>query len=353
MLGWISGLQRCGADVSLLVLSKGRTEDYSLVEPTLIPLTKWQPFDCDDDMARRAYRLIPSPLKYFRLFKALSPDIVVIRGVTPIYILLSLPITMLTSRLILYTQGRVRGGLKHNLKEAFLSRLFRGRWINPVRGSSLLPHAACNHTGRICYIPFALDVPKLALSRQWMSNSPRLLAMGKFERRKNHHVALEVLANLPKCYSLTIVGECSTDEHRKYHEHVLDVANRLQLNDRIKIITNVDHAAVSSLLSNHDIFLMLSQRESASISQLEAMAHGMPVVIGKDNGTAHYVSNAVNGFHVDYAPAEICQAVTSIVHDHGLEKMGKESMRIVTVFHNPERLGAAILEIGGARVGCA
>src|SRR5690606_12551107 len=67
----------------------------------------------------------------------------------------------------------------------------------------------------------------------------------------------------------------------------------------ITLLTNLNQDEVFAEFKKSHIFILPSEKEPASISQIEAMAHGLPVIISKDNGTRYVVREGVNGFLVN------------------------------------------------------
>lgn len=352
MIGWCRGLRAIGIDVRILVVGQGRIEDHQEFEPECIPLSAWQPFNYKGiDPAVRAYRLLPKLRAYWGLLRSLKPDAVIIRGLTPAYILTALPLLLSMSKIVLYTQGsRLRErGLLRWAKNTLLLRLCSGRWFTPVPG---LGRAAANRNAgtdlwedrRIEIIPFAHSIAKNIESRTWIETSPRLLLIGKFEPRKNHKLAIQALHFLDPTISLTLVGECSNAQHERYLFEVKELIRTSGLHARVTILTNVDHGKVSDIYSTHDIFLMISESEPASVSHLEAMSHGLAVVIGYDNGTADYVRNGVNGYVTEYEASKVADGVREIVRQ-GVKLCGQESLELVRLRHDERGLAMKILEL--------
>jgi glycosyltransferase involved in cell wall biosynthesis len=356
MIGWCRGLRAIGVDVRLLVVGQGRIEDHQEFEPVRIPLAAWQPFDYEGlDPAVRAYRLLPKLRAYWGLLRSLKPDVVIIRGLTPAYILMALPVLLWSSKIMLYTQGsRLRKrGLMTWAKNTLLLTLCGGRWFTPVTG---LGRGTANRDAsaklwedrRIKIIPFAHSVAKNIECRTWREGSPRLLLIGKFEARKNHKLAVEALQFLDPAVRLTLVGECSNAQHERYLMEVKELIRSVGLDARVTILTNVDHDQVSSIYSKHDIFLMISKSEPASVSHLEAMSHGLAVVIGRDNGTADYVQNGVNGYETEYDASEVADSIRSIVRQ-GVKLCGLQSLELVRRRHDERSLATKILELSSAQ----
>ena len=73
-------------------------------------------------------------------------------------------------------------------------------------------------------------------------------------------------------------------------------AERLQLRDRIHVLSNQDH--VQALLGCSDVFLLPSEEESFGLAALEALACGVPVVSYDVAALGDLVDNGSNGYRV-------------------------------------------------------
>ncbi|MFT5133420.1 MAG: N-acetyl-alpha-D-glucosaminyl L-malate synthase BshA [Gammaproteobacteria bacterium] len=73
-------------------------------------------------------------------------------------------------------------------------------------------------------------------------------------------------------------------------------AERLNLRDRIHVLSNQDH--VQPLLACSDVFLLPSEEESFGLAALEAMACGVPVVSYDVAALNGLISNGENGYRV-------------------------------------------------------
>ena len=65
-------------------------------------------------------------------------------------------------------------------------------------------------------------------------------------------------------FQLTIIGECSTEEHLVYLKKVKTEIKLRGL--KINILTNVKPKLVEKLFKKHDLFLLPSVNEPASVS---------------------------------------------------------------------------------------
>jgi glycosyltransferase involved in cell wall biosynthesis len=200
--------------------------------------------------------------------------------------------------------------------------------------------------GRIHHIPFAAAVHPLASSRSWRPDGFRILHVGKFEKRKNHHVIVEAMRSLPSNVSLSLVGEVSTPAHAEYVGRLRQAIAEWSLTDRISLEVNVPHSSMSQIYLEHDLYAQLSACEPASVSQLEAMAHGLGVVISRDNGTARYVHEGLNGSLCDPNPQSFLAALGPILHSRRkLAEWGRESLAIVTRSHDPDLVAGQLIRM--------
>lgn len=103
-----------------------------------------------------------------------------------------------------------------------------------------------------------------------------LLCVGTLENRKNQLVILKALVHLPEHIHLVLVGKSTP------YEHVLRayiLAN--QLEDRVKIISNVDFKDLPSIYQQAEMFVYPSLFEGFGIPILEALTSGTPVIAAK------------------------------------------------------------------------
>lgn len=341
LLPFLQGLVKERVRLKMVVVGHGATEEHDDIPLEQLRIARFQPFLAlnqrnKSDFSRFAIRVVPDVFQLYRLLKDFSPDYVVVRGLTPIYILCALPYIFLGSRLVLYTQGaRCRTwSLSRWLVNTFLLVLSNSRWYTPVerRGSD---GGDLWRDDRIHWIPFAMSVCSEAERRSWNTGSPRLLVIGKYEQRKNHHLLINVLSRLPSV-CLTIVGELATSGHQEYFDSLITRASELGVAHRVKFLINRPHSEMPDLYLSHDLFVMASQREPASVSQLEAMAHGLGVVIARDNGTAHYVEDKVNGAMCDATESSILAAISiALESPENLSRWGRSSLRLISERHAP------------------
>ena len=99
----------------------------------------------------------------------------------------------------------------------------------------------------------------------------------------------------------------------------------------------------------HDLFVLASRKDAASVSLLEAMAHSLPVICSDGNGTQCYIRPGENGYVFGRDDVDgLVAAMEQIVKDRErLKAMGRRSYELVVSEHAPSRYVEAILEIAG------
>ncbi len=286
-------LQNAGHRVSFLVLRQGSSETYDALTPivlgcsltveTLRRLAEKCPGVNLGDFCR-----LPPPLKFWRTMRTLHPSAVVVRDPFSAYGLQSVLTTKLISaRLVLYIQVSKQRQLQW-WKCALLScvhRITGAEWLTPVFDSSDQPGLAASP---LHYIPFVIPSQTAPEDKQWFAGGGvNMLAIGKYEPRKNHLLFLETLRWLSHRYPVraTIVDECSTQAHQRELEAVKRHCARLGLENRLTFQYNFSFLEVQQRYAGHDVFVLASRDEWAAVSPLEAMAPSLPVVCSDSNGT--------------------------------------------------------------------
>jgi glycosyltransferase involved in cell wall biosynthesis len=119
---------------------------------------------------------------------------------------------------------------------------------------------------------------------------PRLLCVARLVRRKGLEDLIAAVAQpgLPPC-RLTIVGE------GRLRSQLESLARSLGVADRIEFAGRLHGDALSSCYRTADCFVLPSLTESCSMSLLEAMASGLPVVAARTGGIPEVVEDGVNG----------------------------------------------------------
>ena len=92
-----------------------------------------------------------------------------------------------------------------------------------------------------------------------------------------------------------MVGEVVTIEQRVLRNQIERLVNFLGLEKMVTFLDNVPHSQINNVYESHDIFVLSATNEPASISVLEALGNGLPVVCSETCGTSAYVRYGITG----------------------------------------------------------
>ena len=117
---------------------------------------------------------------------------------------------------------------------------------------------------------------------------------------------------------LKIVGSIPNKNYfLKLERHTLE----LGCNKFIDFVGPVPHNQISNIYLSSKIFVLTSKTEASSISTLEAMSCGIPVVVTKVGGMPSLVKDGINGFLVEpNNPKMIAEKIIELIKNDSLRK---------------------------------
>ena len=115
-------------------------------------------------------------------------------------------------------------------------------------------------------------------------DEPTLISVGNLVENKGHHIALEVIAQMPG-FRLVIVG-CGPER-----EALAQLARHLRITHRVEFVGRIAQERLSVFYSAADILILASSREGWPNVLLEAMACGTPVIASDVGGIPEIVTN--------------------------------------------------------------
>lgn len=118
-------------------------------------------------------------------------------------------------------------------------------------------------------------------------NAPVVICVGEHSTRKNHETVLRTAALLPEVEVLF----CGVGEKQPELEAL---ARELNMEERTHFLGF--RKDVPSLLGASDIFMFPSWQEGLPVSQMEAMAAGLPCVVSDVRGNADLIAQGDGGF---------------------------------------------------------
>lgn len=131
-----------------------------------------------------------------------------------------------------------------------------------------------------CRLQYGLD-PKRRL----------FLCVGRVDREKRLDVLIDAFALLQRDdIQLAIAGQGAVTA--ELHELI----QTLRLKDRVNLLGRVPNEELPRLLVSADMFVMASEAELLSISSLEAMASGLPLLLANALALTELVTPGLNGY---------------------------------------------------------
>jgi phosphatidylinositol alpha-1,6-mannosyltransferase len=154
--------------------------------------------------------------------------------------------------------------------------------------------------------------------RAEMNSTPRLLTVCRLVPRKGCDTVIEALPQLLNTYpslTYTIVGQGPE------HDRLVALIKRLNLDEHVVLLGQVDEAEKVRLYDSSDLFVMPARAnavdfEGFGLVFLEAMSHGLPVIGGASGGIPDVIEDGVTGSLVPPDdPAALAIAIRTLLSD--------------------------------------
>ena len=132
-------------------------------------------------------------------------------------------------------------------------------------------------------------------------NTPRLITVSRYDKRKNHEKIIMSLRNLKQLYPKIIYISIGDGEEV---DNIKKLAKELDLTNQIIFLKGISADIKNALLSKSDIFVMPSiiykkSVEGFGIAFVEAAQYGVPSIGGKDGGASDAIDHEKTGLICD------------------------------------------------------
>lgn len=117
----------------------------------------------------------------------------------------------------------------------------------------------------------------------------RILFCGVNNKLKNSIFIAEAISKYCLNCTFTVVGKAVDKK----------IENKLSRYDFVNRVLETDLSEMPSIYSDHDIFAMISLKETFGLVYIEALSQGLPILYTKDTGIDGQFYEGQVGFHVD------------------------------------------------------
>ena len=166
-------------------------------------------------------------------------------------------------------------------------------------------------------------------------NSPRLITVSRFDKRKNHEKVIMALRNLKQLYP-DIVYICIG--YGDEEDNLKKLVKELDLNLQVMFFKDISDDLKNALIAKSNIFVMPSiihkkSVEGFGIVYLEAAQYGIPSLGGKDGGASDAIDHDKTGLICDGNNLEdIYSSLDSMIENKKYIEFGKNAKEYVSKF---------------------
>ncbi len=212
--------------------------------------------------------------------------------------------------------------------------------------------------GKTCdFVPFAVVTRGLGRRVHAAGAPMSVLAVGKLDQpRKNLVDVVRHLAPMLRdgAITLTLLGRREAVPGPAFVALLAEIEAQ-GVAGRVRLRENLSHAESLAEYPRHDLMLLASSRERASIAPAEALACGVPALCGSDNGTNYFVIPGKSGeIFPDRDFAAMAARVRGFAEDPSARaRMGAAGRRLIEREYSPERFAERFEAVLARRFGLA
>ncbi|WP_286809318.1 MULTISPECIES: glycosyltransferase family 4 protein [unclassified Leclercia] len=163
---------------------------------------------------------------------------------------------------------------------------------------------------------------EIDLTSKELRSKIKIISVARFSEQKDHETLLIALSQVEyKNWILTLVGKGPKMEYIKSY------ACQLGIRDKIEFLGECND--VSNLLSNSDIFTLITNWEGLPLSIIEAMRASLPVVASDVGGVRELIDDNHTGFLIKHKDAnQLTQIFEKLFSDSSLRQQMGHSGRV-------------------------
>jgi glycosyltransferase involved in cell wall biosynthesis len=302
LLPWLNLIRESGSEIEFLVIRKNIVHSQ---EVTNLPGSYWlvnliRKLNSSKDPAKIIDAFfLPNPFFLWKKINQVNVSSVFVRFNFGFFFLTTLIAAFFArKKLVLYSQGSFLSD-KSVFKKIIASSVrifFSGTWITPVYYKA---YGSRNSDHLIRYSTFVPFFYGNSGKIREVAQGPvlKVILLGKYIKRKRHLEMLQAIhAHNSENIHFDFFGELNFNE-QSYYNACVDFVEKNKLSN-VAMHKNVPYEDVQRKMMDFHVLVLMSDDETCSFSQMEAMYNGLAVIINADNGSANYVADGINGFIV-------------------------------------------------------
>lgn len=174
-----------------------------------------------------------------------------------------------------------------------------------------------------------------------------LIHSSNFRKVKRVHDIVEIFFHIKKRIKSKLVFLGSGPEEKR----IKKIIENLSLENDVHFFGNQQN--ISPFISHADLFLLSSEKESFSLSALEAMAHGIPIVATRSGGIIELIEHENSGFLSEVGDIHsMVKFSSAILENHSLyEKFSRRGIEIANDKFNAKKIVSQYEELYKKKIG--
>lgn len=216
--------------------------------------------------------------------------------------------------------------------QTMFDELSEYRCIRPMR---IVP----NHIPSHIFRPLT---DKIALKAKYGIGSRAIVVFGRITPEKNLDVALDIFNDVAKTGDAQLVFIGDGIERSALEQQI----KALGLGARVRFLGTLRGEQLVEAVNACDVLLITSLSETQSMSTLQAMACGLPVVAVRAGGLPDYVFDDINGYCIDPSNKNefVDRLVSLLSNPEQAQKIGEQGRESVAKY-SPEAITKQFEEI--------
>ena len=208
--------------------------------------------------------------------------------------------------------GVVKPLVEHSVDRYTLSRARKVICVSETEANIIRERFAV--AGKVAVIHNGVNPDEIQHAEPYEFDGKLILYVGRLERYKNIHRAIEAIDYLPQNFSFFIIGE------GPYKRELVALIQRKGLSERVRLLGACADEDLYRWMKTSALLVNLSEIEAFGITVLEALAAGTPALVNEKLGLhelARHFESAVFSIHVDKVSSlEIAKAIKDVVGMH-------------------------------------